>query len=96
MLYCGNDDEKALSNEIAKKVKLTDDSSGTAKPGLSQILCEHSCVFSETPGTIKGFVYRFKVWEHRKFFVRPYPILWVYKEQVEEETKRMLAEGVIE
>lgn len=96
ILYRVNEDENEVIREIQERISLVEDAPTSVKDELLEILQKHSTVFSETPGTIKGFLYRFQVREHRKFFVRPYPIPLIYKEQVEKELDRMLAEGVIE
>lgn len=63
---------------------------------LRGVLHRNAQVFLPKTGAIKNFEYAFKVRDHTKFFVPPYPIPLVYREKVAREIERMLEEGIIE
>lgn len=63
---------------------------------LQHILRSFADVFRCKTGTIKDFLYRFKVKEHKPFFVKPFGIPWALRGKVHDEIKDMLEQGVIE
>lgn len=63
---------------------------------LRGVLHRNAQVFLPKTGAIQNFEYAFKVRDHTKFFVPPYPIPMVYREKVAREIERMLDEDIIE
>lgn len=93
---CGIELESDINDIISKKVENVEIGSDSDKRKLADILFSHSSVFSRHTGTIRGFQYRFRVKEHDKFSVKPYPIAAHYRAQVKEEIQKMLRDGIIE
>lgn len=85
-----------ISDIIKKKLVEVEGASERDKEELFLILRRYSRVFANSPGTIKNFLYEFKIKEHNKFFVPPYPIPIVYRERVKAEIQSMLSQGIIE
>lgn len=88
--------EKDTNEMISDKVEKVENGSESDKRELAKILFSHSSVFSRRTGTIKGFQYKFRVKEHTKFSVKPYPIAAHYRDQVKEQIQSMLRDGIIE
>lgn len=81
--------------EISAVVEKAETFSRIEKQKLFQLLVKYRSIFSDRPGRVQGYEHQIELHNYEPFFLKSFPVPFVYRNQVKEQIREMEEWGVI-